>query len=291
VGRDGRQLAVRVEPTSETQAGGRASGTHLVRDHAADGAVEDARRRTVVERAGLLRVDEVALVQELVVAELRAGREQRSACECGREVTCFEHSGSAAGAVSRPPDGLRALLRSRSCTSCAAIPSCIHLQRPRPTWPSPLAVRAISSTACPGPASPRARSPRAAVCRQEGAVADLGTEERARSVDELAADDDDLLAVEELLRHDRGKATKEVALAIDHDRCGRLERHLGAQGARASRCVEAGGRRRGEGEEHGRRMRAGGTRARGGSGRVSSASVWVHGCSSAAGMERTAIAA
>lgn len=39
-------------------------------DHTADGAVEDARRSAVVEGTRLLRVDQVTLVQELVVAEL-----------------------------------------------------------------------------------------------------------------------------------------------------------------------------------------------------------------------------
>lgn len=50
------------------QSGGTSAG--LVRDHAADRAVEDARRRTLVERARLLRVDDVTLVQEGVVAKL-----------------------------------------------------------------------------------------------------------------------------------------------------------------------------------------------------------------------------
>lgn len=41
--------------------------TNLVRDHTTDGAVEDAARSTVMERTGLLGVDQMTLVQELVV--------------------------------------------------------------------------------------------------------------------------------------------------------------------------------------------------------------------------------
>lgn len=42
----------------------------LVRDHAADGPVEDLRGRAVVEGARLLRVHNVALVKEVVVPQL-----------------------------------------------------------------------------------------------------------------------------------------------------------------------------------------------------------------------------
>lgn len=45
----------------------------------------------------------------------------------------------------------------------------------------------------------------------------LGAEELARDVERLAADNDDLLAVKELLGHDTSEATKKVALAIDDD--------------------------------------------------------------------------
>ena len=45
----------------------------------------------------------------------------------------------------------------------------------------------------------------------------LRAEELARDVEGLAADDNDLLAVEELLGDDAGQAAKQVALAIDHD--------------------------------------------------------------------------
>lgn len=45
----------------------------------------------------------------------------------------------------------------------------------------------------------------------------LGAEELAGDVEGLAADDNDLLAVEELLSNDGGQATKEVALAINDD--------------------------------------------------------------------------
>lgn len=48
-------------------------------------------------------------------------------------------------------------------------------------------------------------------------VRTLSAEELARDVEGLAADDDDLLAVEELLGDDAGQAAKQVALAIDHD--------------------------------------------------------------------------
>lgn len=43
----------------------------------------------------------------------------------------------------------------------------------------------------------------------------LGAEEFAGDVEGLGADHNDLLAVEELLGHDTGEATKEVALAVD----------------------------------------------------------------------------
>lgn len=60
-----------------------------------------------------------------------------------------------------------------------------------------------------------------------GMVLELGAEELARDVESLAADNNDLLAVEELLGDDAGKTTKQMALAIDHDH--RLEgRHLSA---------------------------------------------------------------
>lgn len=45
----------------------------------------------------------------------------------------------------------------------------------------------------------------------------LGTEELAGDVEGLAADDDDLLAVEELLSNDRGETAKEMTLAVDDD--------------------------------------------------------------------------
>jgi hypothetical protein len=53
----------------ETLKSGCAAGS-LVWGHAADGSVKDLRRGAVVERARLLRVDDMALVQEVVVAEL-----------------------------------------------------------------------------------------------------------------------------------------------------------------------------------------------------------------------------
>jgi hypothetical protein len=43
----------------------------------------------------------------------------------------------------------------------------------------------------------------------------LSAEELAGDVEGFAADDNDLLAVEELLGHSRGETTEEVALAVD----------------------------------------------------------------------------
>lgn len=45
----------------------------------------------------------------------------------------------------------------------------------------------------------------------------LRAEELARDVQSLAADNDNLLAVEELLGNDAGQTAQQVALAIDHD--------------------------------------------------------------------------
>ena len=44
--------------------------THLVGNHTTDGLVEDSGRSTVMERTGLLGVDQMPLVEELVVSEL-----------------------------------------------------------------------------------------------------------------------------------------------------------------------------------------------------------------------------
>ena len=43
----------------------------------------------------------------------------------------------------------------------------------------------------------------------------LGAEELARDVEGLAADDDNLLAVQKLLGHGRGKTAEQMALAIN----------------------------------------------------------------------------
>lgn len=43
---------------------------YLVGNHTTDRLVEDTGRSTVMERTGLLRVDQMALVEELVVSEL-----------------------------------------------------------------------------------------------------------------------------------------------------------------------------------------------------------------------------
>jgi len=45
----------------------------------------------------------------------------------------------------------------------------------------------------------------------------LCAEEFAGDVDGLAADDDDLLALEELLRDGAGKTTEKVAFSVDND--------------------------------------------------------------------------
>jgi hypothetical protein len=45
----------------------------------------------------------------------------------------------------------------------------------------------------------------------------LSTEELSRDVEGLAAHDNNLLSLEELLRNGRGEATEKVALAIDGD--------------------------------------------------------------------------
>ena len=45
----------------------------------------------------------------------------------------------------------------------------------------------------------------------------LGAEELSRDVEGLAADDDNLLAVQELLGDGAGQATEQVSLAVDDD--------------------------------------------------------------------------
>lgn len=50
-----------------------------------------------------------------------------------------------------------------------------------------------------------------------GSLLTLCAEELSGDVDGLAADDDDLLAIEELLGDGAGKATEEMALAVDDD--------------------------------------------------------------------------
>lgn len=45
----------------------------------------------------------------------------------------------------------------------------------------------------------------------------LGAEELSRDVEGLAADDDNLLAIEELLGHGRGETTEKVSLAVNNN--------------------------------------------------------------------------
>lgn len=53
--------------------------------------------------------------------------------------------------------------------------------------------------------------------RNVGVKRTLSAEELAGDVESLAADNNDLLAIEELLGDDGGQATKEMALAINDD--------------------------------------------------------------------------
>ena len=50
----------------------------------------------------------------------------------------------------------------------------------------------------------------------------LGSEELAGDVESLAAHNDQLLAVEQLLGDGAGKATEEVPFGVNHDLCGRV---------------------------------------------------------------------
>ena len=66
----------------------------------------------------------------------------------------------------------------------------------------------------------------------------LVAEEAARDVNLLAPDDDNLLAVQNLLRHDRRKPSEEMALAINNDG-GRGEGgHRESVGARRNTLTE-----------------------------------------------------
>ena len=58
---------------------------------------------------------------------------------------------------------------------------------------------------------------RSFLCRVYGVQRTLSAEELSRDVERLAANDNDLLALEELLSNGRGKTTEKVALAIDGD--------------------------------------------------------------------------
>jgi hypothetical protein len=54
----------------------------------------------------------------------------------------------------------------------------------------------------------------------------LRAEEFAGDVEGFTTDDDDLLAIEELLCHDAGKATEEMALAVNDDLCDSQNFHV-----------------------------------------------------------------
>lgn len=49
-----------------------------MRDHTADGSVEDFRGRTVMEGAGLFRVDDVPFMEEIMVSELLVSRARQT---------------------------------------------------------------------------------------------------------------------------------------------------------------------------------------------------------------------
>jgi len=49
-----------------------------VRNHAADRSVEDFRGRTVMEGAGLFRVDDVPFMEEVMVSELLVSRAKQT---------------------------------------------------------------------------------------------------------------------------------------------------------------------------------------------------------------------
>jgi hypothetical protein len=49
---------------------GSSAASGLMRYHASDGTEEDLGRSTVMERAGFFRVDDMAFVKEVVIAEL-----------------------------------------------------------------------------------------------------------------------------------------------------------------------------------------------------------------------------
>ena len=67
-------------------------------------------------------------------------------------------------------------------------------------WPFPVLLSAVSYVEC--------------LC---GCERTLSAEELSRDVEGLAANDNDLLSLEELLSNGRGEATEEMALAIDGD--------------------------------------------------------------------------
>jgi len=73
---------------------------------------------------------------------------------------------------------------------------------------------------------------------EEVMVAEFVAEEAARNVDLLAADDDDLLAREDLLGDNGGQPTQEMALAVNDNRTRGEGRHSGCSesGFRVQNC-------------------------------------------------------
>ena len=174
--------------------GGLAAGG-LVRDHAPDGLVEDARR----------------------------GAEVEGACRClaktldGMGRHCCRRYG-------------RAHLRESGCTgsSSAGRPG-ISL------WKQSAGLSPFLQPTADAPAF----SIRSDAKAWMGGRRTLGAEKLAGDVEVLAADDNDLLAVEQLLGHDAGQPAQQMALAINDDlRNDALASHrLGAGGALLGRAA------------------------------------------------------
>ena len=61
----------------------------------------------------------------------------------------------------------------------------------------------------------------------EVGVLDLVADKGSRDADLIATNDDDLLAGKELLRHNRGKATKKVVASVDNNSLRHLDNSFG----------------------------------------------------------------